>query len=81
MPISLIELINIRDRIILVMTLKIEIYKGVFVFSLAKKQIIKTLINTYKLEDQVQNIDKYIRSIKSVFLSKGTSFKKDMNNW
>ena len=35
------------DKIIFDITLIIEIYKGVLVSSLAKKQTIKTLINTY----------------------------------
>ena len=46
-PISLIVLINISDKIIFVITLTMETYKGVLVSSLAKKQTTKTLINTY----------------------------------
>ena len=46
MPISLIVVINMRDKIIFIMTLTMEIYKGVLVSSLAKKHTIKTLINT-----------------------------------
>ena len=37
---------NKRDNIILMITLTIETYNGVFVSSLAKKQTTKTLINT-----------------------------------
>ncbi len=43
-PISRILLINKRERTILTITLTIETYRGVFVSSLAKKQVTKTLI-------------------------------------
>ena len=45
-PASLIVLINMRDKIMFIITLTMEIYKGVLVSSRAKKHTIKTLINT-----------------------------------
>ena len=46
-PISLKELIKINDKITLQITLTIEIYRGVFVSSLAKKHTTNTFINIY----------------------------------
>ena len=46
-PISLIVCIKIKDKIILIKTLIIEMYKGVFVSSLAKKHVTKTFIKIY----------------------------------
>ena len=45
MPTSNIDCISISDKIIFTKTLKIEIYSGVLVSSLAKKQVTNTFIN------------------------------------
>ena len=49
--------IKIRDKIIFTRTLTIEIYKGVLVSCLAKKQVTSTFVNMYAGRP-IANIDK-----------------------